>query len=133
MARARISRSLRSLKRFLAMIDAPGQTQCRGGIITSVWAERSEATLKLVIREATHYSVGREVELVGPLNVTGEDAMRLFDWANKLSRRGFLSGTAATIAAVAVSGTTILTVSKAASGKQTTHPPKENTTQHRPP
>jgi hypothetical protein len=46
--------------------------------------------------------------------------MRLFDWANKLSRRGFLSGTAATIAAVAVSGTTILTDSKAASATEPT-------------
>lgn len=35
--------------------------------------------------------------------------MKLLDWANKLSRRGFLAGGAATIATVAVSGTAILT------------------------
>jgi hypothetical protein len=34
--------------------------------------------------------------------------MKLIDWANKLSRRGFLAGGAATIAAVAVSGTDLL-------------------------
>jgi len=34
--------------------------------------------------------------------------MGLFDWAGKLSRRGFLAGGAATIAAVAVTGPTIL-------------------------
>jgi hypothetical protein len=34
--------------------------------------------------------------------------MRLIDWANKLSRRGFLAGGAATIAAVAVDGTDLL-------------------------
>jgi len=34
--------------------------------------------------------------------------MRLIDWANKLSRRGFLAGGAATIAAVAVNGTNLL-------------------------
>lgn len=44
--------------------------------------------------------------------------MRLFDWASRLSRRGFLSGTATTIAAVAVSGTTILTDPGAASAAE---------------
>jgi hypothetical protein len=44
--------------------------------------------------------------------------MRLLDWASKLSRRGFLSGTAATLAAVAVSGTTILTDPEAASATE---------------
>jgi hypothetical protein len=34
--------------------------------------------------------------------------MGLIDWANKLSRRGFLAGGAATIAAVAVNGTNLL-------------------------
>ena len=34
--------------------------------------------------------------------------MKILDWANKLTRRGFLAGGAATIAAVAVSGTSIL-------------------------
>jgi len=34
--------------------------------------------------------------------------MKILDWANKLTRRGFLAGSAATIAAVAVSGPSIL-------------------------
>jgi hypothetical protein len=34
--------------------------------------------------------------------------MKLIDWANQLSRRGFLAGGAATIAAVAVGGTNLL-------------------------
>jgi hypothetical protein len=34
--------------------------------------------------------------------------MRLIDWAAKLSRRGFLAGGAATIAAVAVNGTSLI-------------------------
>jgi hypothetical protein len=34
--------------------------------------------------------------------------MKLLDWAGKLSRRGFLAGGAATIAAVAVTGTSVL-------------------------
>ena len=41
--------------------------------------------------------------------------MKLIDWANKLSRRGFLAGGAATIAAVAVSGTNLLADPQAAS------------------
>lgn len=45
--------------------------------------------------------------------------MRLLDWASKLSRRGFLAGGAATIAAVAVTGTAILTDSSAASAAET--------------
>lgn len=45
--------------------------------------------------------------------------MRLLEWASKLSRRGFLAGGAATIAAVAVTGTSILTNSKAAAAAGT--------------
>jgi hypothetical protein len=41
--------------------------------------------------------------------------MRLIDWASNLSRRGFLAGGAATIAAVAVSGTNLLAASQAPS------------------
>jgi hypothetical protein len=44
--------------------------------------------------------------------------MRLIDWASKLSRRGFLAGGAATIAAVAVSGATILTDQEAVSAEE---------------
>ncbi|HXQ24942.1 MAG TPA: twin-arginine translocation signal domain-containing protein [Candidatus Acidoferrales bacterium] len=46
--------------------------------------------------------------------------MGLFDWAGKLSRRGFLAGGAATIAAVAVTGTTILADPKNAAAADTT-------------
>ncbi|MBZ5502014.1 MAG: twin-arginine translocation signal domain-containing protein [Acidobacteriia bacterium] len=45
--------------------------------------------------------------------------MRLLEWASKVSRRGFLAGGAATIAAVAVSGTAILTDSQAAAAAGT--------------
>jgi hypothetical protein len=41
--------------------------------------------------------------------------MKLRDWASHLTRRGFLAGGAATIAAVAVTGTSILVDPKAAS------------------
>ena len=45
--------------------------------------------------------------------------MRLLDWASGLSRRGFLAGGVATVAAVAVSGAAILTDSNAAAAAGT--------------
>lgn len=44
--------------------------------------------------------------------------MKLLDWASKFSRRGFLAGSAATIAAVAVTGPVVLADPKAASAAQ---------------
>jgi TAT (twin-arginine translocation) pathway signal sequence len=44
--------------------------------------------------------------------------MKLLDWASKFSRRGFLAGSAATIAAVAVTGPAVLADPKAASAAQ---------------
>ena len=44
--------------------------------------------------------------------------MKLLDWASKLSRRGFLAGGAVTIAAVAVTGTAILTDTTAAAATE---------------
>lgn len=46
--------------------------------------------------------------------------MGLFDWAGKLSRRGFLAGGAATIAAVAVTGPTVLADPKSAAAAEPT-------------
>jgi hypothetical protein len=44
--------------------------------------------------------------------------MKLLDWASRFSRRGFLAGSAATIAAVAVTGPAVLADPKAASAAQ---------------
>jgi hypothetical protein len=43
--------------------------------------------------------------------------MKLLDWASRLSRRGFLAGGAATIAAVAVTGPSALADAKASAGE----------------